>query len=59
MRERQGGTSKRLYKQREAVERSFSRLKGQRSLNNITVRRKQKVTLHCYLALIAMQASAG
>ena len=45
-----------LYKQRQAVERVNSRLKGQRSLNRITVRRKMKVTTHCYLSLIAMQA---
>ncbi len=48
---------KTLFKQRQAVERSFSRLKGQRSLNHITVRRLRKVTAHCYLSLIAMQAS--
>lgn len=48
---------KALYKQRTAVERAFSRLKGQRSLNNITTRRLRKVTVHCYLALIAMQAT--
>ena len=48
---------KTLLKQRQAVERAFSRLKGQRSLNQITVRRKRKVTVHCYLSLIAMQAS--
>ena len=46
-----------LYKQRPAVERVFSRLKGQRSLNHITVRRLRKVTAHCYLSLIAMQAA--
>ena len=46
-----------LYKQRQAVERAFSRLKGQRSLNHIRVRRLAKVTLHCYLSLIAMQAA--
>ena len=52
------GTSewKAIYKQRQSVERAFSRLKGQRSLNHITVRRRRKVTVHCYLALIAMQA---
>ena len=44
-------------RQRQAVERAFSRLKGQRSLNRITVRRRRKVTVHCYLSLIAMQAS--
>ncbi len=49
---------KALAKQRQAVERVFSRLKGQRSLNHITVQRKRKVTVHCYLSLIAMQAQA-
>ena len=48
---------KALYKQRQAVERVFSRLKGQRSLNHITVRRLGKVTAHCYLSLIAMQVT--
>lgn len=48
---------KALYQQRQAVERAYSRLKGQRSLNNITVRGLRKVTVHCYLSLIAMQAS--
>ena len=48
---------KALYSQRQSVERAFSRLKGQRSLNRITVRRRRKVTVHCYLSLIAMQAS--
>ena len=45
-----------LYKQRQSVERAFARLKGQRSLNHIRVRRLRKVTAHCYLSLIAMQA---
>ncbi|MDA1097285.1 MAG: transposase [Chloroflexi bacterium] len=45
-----------LYAQRPSVERAFSRLKGQRFLNHIRVRRLRKVTAHCYLALIAMQA---
>ena len=49
---------KALYRQRPAVERAFSRLKGQRSLNHITVRGLRKVTVHCYLALIALQAMA-
>lgn len=48
---------KTLLRQRQSVERVFSRLKGQRSLNHITVRRVRKVTAHCYLALIAMQSS--
>ena len=47
---------KALYKQCTAIERVFSRLKGQHSLNNITVRGRWKVTVHCYLSLIAMQA---
>ena len=50
-------TWKALFGQRTAVERAFSRLKGQRSLNHITVRGLRKVTVHCYLALIAMQAA--
>ena len=47
---------KALYAQRQAVERVFSRLKGQRSLNNITVRGQRKVTVHCYLSLIVLQS---
>ncbi len=49
---------KALYKQRQSVERAFSRLKGQRSLKHIRVRGMRKVTVHCYLSLIAMQAVA-
>ncbi len=48
---------KALYSQRVAVERVFSRLKGQRSLNSIRVRRLRKVTVHCYLSLIALQTA--
>lgn len=47
-----------LRRQRGAIERVNSRLKGQRSLNQITTRGLRKVTVHCYLALIAMQAAA-
>ena len=43
-------------RQRQAVERVFPRLKGQRSLNHITVRKWRKVTNHCYQSLIALQA---
>lgn len=50
-------TWKALYGQRTAVERVFSRLKGQRSLNHIRVRGRMKVTVHCYLSLIALQCS--
>ena len=49
---------KALYRQRTAVERVFSRLKGQHALNSIRVRRRAKVTVHCYLSLIALQAMA-
>ena len=41
---------KALYRQRQAVERAFSRLKRQRSLNHITVRGQRKVVVHSYLA---------
>jgi IS5 family transposase len=50
---------KALYRQRQSVERAFSRLKGQRSLNHIRVRRLRKVTLHCYLSIMALQTSAA
>lgn len=46
---------KALYRQRTAVERVNSRLKGQHALNSIRVRRRWRVTAHCYLALIALQ----
>ena len=49
---------KALYKQRQAVERVFGRLKGHRKLNSIRVRGLGKVTVHCYLALIVLQAQA-
>ena len=48
---------KALYKQRTSVERAFSQLKRMHSLNHITVRGWRKVTAHCYLSLIALQAS--
>ena len=44
-------------KQRQAVERVYARLKGQRALNKIRTRGVQKVTAHCYLSLIVLQAS--
>ncbi len=47
-----------IYNRRTAVERLFSRLKGHRRLNNITVRRRHKVTVHCFLSLIVVQAQA-
>ncbi|MBA7647198.1 hypothetical protein ES703_54968 [subsurface metagenome] len=33
-------------------------IKGYRRLNNITVRRLRKVTVHCFLSLIVVQAQA-
>ena len=47
---------KALYAQRTAVERVFARLKGQHSLNHIRTRGLRRVTVHCYLSLIALQA---
>ena len=49
---------KALYKQRTGVKRAYSRLKESRSVNDIKVRRRRKVTVHCYLSLIAIQAAA-
>ena len=46
-----------LRKQRTSVERAFSQLKRMHALNKVTVRGKGKVTVHCYLSLIALQAS--
>lgn len=47
-----------LYNQRVAVERVFSRLKEHRGFNNVRVRRLAKVTIHCFLSLIVLQAQA-
>ena len=49
---------KALYNRRTAIERVNSRLKCYRRLNNVTVRRNQKVTVHCFLSLIVVQAQA-
>lgn len=49
---------KSLYNRRTAIERVFGRLKCYRRLNNVTVRRIQKVTVHCFLSLIVVQAQA-
>ena len=45
-----------LFKMRQSVERCFSLLKRRRSLNAITMQGIRKVTVHCYLSLIVMQA---
>jgi transposase len=47
-----------IYNRRSSIERIFGRLKGYRRLNNITVRRIRKVTIHCYISLIVVQAQA-
>jgi transposase len=49
---------KALYNRRSSIERVFGRLKGYRRLNNITIRRRHKVTVHCFLSLIVVQAQA-
>jgi len=49
---------KALYNRRTAIERLNGRLKCYRRLNNVTVRRKHKVTVHCFLSLIVVQAQA-
>ena len=47
-----------LYNRRSSIERLFGRLKCYRRLNNVTVRRSHKVTVHCFLSLIVVQAQA-
>lgn len=49
---------KALYNQRQAVERAFSRPKGQRSLNRIRVRGLPEVTQRCYLSVTVLQLNA-
>lgn len=47
-----------LYSQRGSAERVFSRLKGFRALDSVTLRGLDKVELHCLLSVIVMQAMA-
>jgi transposase len=47
-----------IFNRRTAVERVFSRMKNHRRLNNITVRRRRKVTVHSLLPVIVTQAVA-
>lgn len=47
-----------IFNRRTAVERTFSRMKNHRRLNNITVRRRRKVTVHSLIPVIVMQATA-
>ena len=45
-----------LYNRRGAIERAFSRLKEFRKLDNLRIRGLDKISLHCVLALLVMQA---
>lgn len=47
-----------IFNRRTSVERVFGRMKTQRRLNNITVRRKHKVTIHSLIPVIVTQAMA-
>ena len=47
-----------IYNRRTAVERVFGRMKNHRCLNNITVRRRRKVTVHSLIPVIVTQAMA-
>ena len=47
-----------IFNRRTAVERVFGRMKNHRRLNNITVRRRRKVTVHCLIPVIVTQAMA-
>lgn len=47
-----------VFNRRTAVERVFGRMKNHRRLNNITVRRRRKVTVHSLIPIIVTQAVA-
>jgi transposase len=47
-----------IFNRRTAVERAFGRMKNHRRLNNITVRRRLKVTIHSLIPVIVTQAAA-
>jgi transposase len=47
-----------IFNRRTAIERVFGRMKTQRRLNNITVRKKRKVTIHSLIPVIVTQAMA-
>lgn len=47
-----------IFRHRVAVERCIGRMKGHRRLNNITVRRRLKVTVHSLIPVIVTQAMA-
>ena len=47
-----------IFNRRTAIERVFGRMKNHRRLNNITVRRRRKVTVHSLIPVIVTQAVA-
>ncbi|MBA7635899.1 hypothetical protein ES703_43508 [subsurface metagenome] len=47
-----------IFNRRTAVERVFGRMKNHKRLNNITVRRRRKVTVHSLIPIIVTQAMA-
>jgi transposase len=47
-----------IFNRRTAIERVFGRMKDHRRLNNITVRRRRKVTVHSLIPVIVTQAVA-
>jgi transposase len=47
-----------IFNRRTSVERVFGRMKTQRRLNNVTVRRRRKVTVHSLIPVIVTQAMA-
>jgi len=47
-----------IFNRRTAIERVFGRMKNHRRLNNITVRRRRKVTIHSLIPVIVTQAVA-
>jgi transposase len=47
-----------IFNRRTSVERAFARMKNHRRLNNITVRKRRKVTVHSLIPVIVTQAMA-
>lgn len=47
-----------IFNKRVSVERLFARMKNHRRLNDITVRRKRRVTIHSLIPIIVTQAVA-
>lgn len=47
-----------IFNRRTSVERVFGRMKTQRRLNNVTVRRRKRVTVHSLIPVIVTQAAA-